>query len=253
MPFPDIINIDDADFTLGGSVNLLLASIAYEEFALARLINAEAGKIQYILGSLEGQAPPDPPATLDEILEVNRSADQTLRDIIKKEILLQIKLEKVLDIPTNTAAPVDSQSSTPTTEDTASAAPTAAATPAPTTEGAWIVGTDYGTGCAQFATMDLGELSKTVELSLSCRRVPVGTVHIVRSGTDLTVTVSVFEPHMMDRVFLYVGNVPPTDSNPENFPYSFTAAHPQDYFKTRTFTIDISDFVNQKIYISVFT
>jgi Trk K+ transport system NAD-binding subunit len=105
MSFPNIPDVDATiDLTTEDAVNLLLASIAFEELGLAHLINAEAEKIQYVLGTLE-TTPPAPP-TIEELLEVNRSVDRTLRNVIKKEMLLQFKLEDTLSItPIN--GPVD--------------------------------------------------------------------------------------------------------------------------------------------------
>lgn len=98
MSFQNIPDMNTSvDFSREDSANLLLASIAFEEFGLARLIDAEAEKVQYVLGTLKDRPPMCPPATLDQILTVNRTVDQMLRDIIKKEILLQLKLESVLD------------------------------------------------------------------------------------------------------------------------------------------------------------
>lgn len=97
MSFQSIPDVNSSvDFSREDSNNLLLASIAFEEFGLARLIGAEAEKLQYVLGTLKGQPPMRPPASLEQILTVNKSVDQTLRDIIKKELLLQLKLESVL-------------------------------------------------------------------------------------------------------------------------------------------------------------
>lgn len=256
MPFPDFINTDDVDLTLGDSVNLLLASIAYEEFALANLINAEAEKIQYILGTLEGQTPPNSPATLDEILEVNRSVNQTLRDIIKKEIVLQLKLENVLEMPPEAeetaAASSDSHPRPTTTTATSTTSSSATTTADPVAEGAWIVGTDYGTGCAQYTTLDLGELSKTVNLNLACQRVPIGKVRISRCSTGLLVRISLDDPYFTDQMYLYVGNVPPVISNPEDFPYRFVVTDPDDYFTAHTFIADVSGFLGQTLYLSAF-
>ncbi|MEA4955900.1 MAG: hypothetical protein VB096_10400 [Pseudoflavonifractor sp.] len=86
MSFPNIPDVDaSVDISTENSVNLLLASFAFVELGLAHLINAEAEKIQYGLGTIEGQARLDPPPTLEELLLVNHSVDQTLRDIIKKK------------------------------------------------------------------------------------------------------------------------------------------------------------------------
>ena len=83
--------------TAGESATLLLASIALEELALAHVINSEAEKIQFILGTLVTGVTP-PPITLSGLLAVNSSVQQTLQATIKKEMLLQFKLENVLDL-----------------------------------------------------------------------------------------------------------------------------------------------------------
>ncbi|HPB48116.1 MAG TPA: hypothetical protein PLX16_05830, partial [Exilispira sp.] len=73
MSFPTIpditptININRSDV-----INLLLASIAFEELGLAHIINAEAEKIQYILGTLSEQTPTEPP-TQDDLIKINKS------------------------------------------------------------------------------------------------------------------------------------------------------------------------------------
>ena len=74
-------------------INLLLASIALEELGLAHIINAEAEKIQYVLGTLPGLSPA---ATLAEILAVNDSVQDVLDLVIKKELLLESKLKQVI-------------------------------------------------------------------------------------------------------------------------------------------------------------
>lgn len=76
--------------------NLLLASIAMEELALAHIVNAEAEKIQFVLGTLHHKSGGHPPK-IDDLLEVNRAVGKILRDVIKKEMLLQFKLEEIVD------------------------------------------------------------------------------------------------------------------------------------------------------------
>ena len=81
------------------SINLLLASIALEELGLAHIINAEAEKIQVALGTIPGLSPFP---TLSEILAINESVNTTLQNATKKEMLLQFKLEDVLQEPSFT-------------------------------------------------------------------------------------------------------------------------------------------------------
>lgn len=102
MSFPNIPDIKpDVDISREQVINLLLASIAFEELGLAHIINSEAEKIQFVVGTLEDQRCPKPP-TMDELLEINRSVEQTLRSVIKNQMLLQFKLEDVLNIPDET-------------------------------------------------------------------------------------------------------------------------------------------------------
>ncbi|MFJ3387591.1 MULTISPECIES: collagen-like protein [unclassified Lysinibacillus] len=82
--------------TRDDALNLLLASIAIEELGLGHIINAEAEKIQYAVGTLPGLSVP---ATLNELLEVNASVQTTIQGLIKKELLLQTKLENILAAP----------------------------------------------------------------------------------------------------------------------------------------------------------
>ena len=53
MSFPNIPDIDaNIDISREEALNLLLASVAFEELGLAHIINAEGEKIQYLLGTL---------------------------------------------------------------------------------------------------------------------------------------------------------------------------------------------------------
>ncbi|TQK53191.1 hypothetical protein FB479_1118 [Brevibacillus sp. AG162] len=81
--------------TLDQTTSLLLASIALEELALAQILNAEAEKLQFVLGTLDPGLEPAP--TLSDILLVNASVRQTIQDVIKKDMLLQFKLENIVD------------------------------------------------------------------------------------------------------------------------------------------------------------
>ncbi|WP_051287446.1 collagen-like triple helix repeat-containing protein [Paenibacillus taiwanensis] len=83
----------------GDALNLLLASIAIEELGLGHVINAEAEKIQYAVGTLPGLTIP---ATISDLLAVDASVKSTLQEVIKKEMLLQSKLESILLAPSLT-------------------------------------------------------------------------------------------------------------------------------------------------------
>jgi len=83
--FSPHINIDRDD-----AINLLLTSIALEELSLAHIMNAEGEKLQKVIG--------DEDSTFDVLMEANRSVEKMLRNVIKKEMLLQFKLEDVIEL-----------------------------------------------------------------------------------------------------------------------------------------------------------
>lgn len=101
MSFPIIPNITPTiSLTTSQTIPLLLASIAFEELALAHLTNAEAEKLQLILGTLAPTTTTFTPATvsLSGLLGANANVQRTLRDVIMKEMLLEFKFENVLDL-----------------------------------------------------------------------------------------------------------------------------------------------------------
>ncbi|MCS7460410.1 hypothetical protein N0M98_09675 [Paenibacillus doosanensis] len=78
------------------TVRLLMSSIALEEIALAHIMNAEAEKIQFILGTLDSSIQPPPYISLENILAINQSVRKTLENVVLKEVLLQVKFANVL-------------------------------------------------------------------------------------------------------------------------------------------------------------
>jgi hypothetical protein len=82
--------------TPGQSIALMLSSIAFEELALAHIINAEAEKLQFVIGTLPGVSPPC--VSISGLVQVNDLVNRTLQTVIKNEMLLQFKLENVMEI-----------------------------------------------------------------------------------------------------------------------------------------------------------
>ncbi len=105
MSFPNIPDVNPAiDIEREDVISLLLASVAFEELGLAHIINSEAEKIQYVLGTLEGRTPVAP-TSIDDLIAINNSVNGTLRSVIKTQMLLQFKLEDILEIPENEVTP----------------------------------------------------------------------------------------------------------------------------------------------------
>lgn len=122
--------------TRDDAINLLLTSIAIEELSLGHIINAEAEKLQYAIGTLPGLTVP---ASLSDLLLVNASVRQTLQDVTKKEMLLQSKLDNILS--------VSSSSTVGITGDTGATGPTGVGTTGATgATGATGVGITGATG-----------------------------------------------------------------------------------------------------------
>ncbi len=83
--------------SINQSIPLLLISIALEELALAHLLNAEAEKIQFTVGTLSPSLSPAN-VSLSNLLTINSDIRRTITNVIKKEMLLEAKFNNVLDV-----------------------------------------------------------------------------------------------------------------------------------------------------------
>lgn len=92
--------IPTISITMGQTIPLLLSSIALEELALAHIMNAEAEKVQLVLGTLKQSKTKLIPEiiNLSNLLIINQSVRKTLQEVIKKEMLLQFKFDNVLEL-----------------------------------------------------------------------------------------------------------------------------------------------------------
>ena len=219
MSFPTIPTITPSiSINRTQVINLLLASVALEELGLAHIINAEGEKLQAVLGTLPGLSVKA--TSISGLLSVNREVRRMLQTVIKNQILLQFKLEDILDIPPTPPIPlvfVEAGS-------------------------AWGVGIKYdeqGGGNAQYFTLGSTETDKTVDLGLGKNNIPIGTVHLVREDGNLSVTFTTDFPYVMHQVHLYVGATIPPFTAPGSFDYKYPLT-PDGYFTTYTFTVDVS-------------
>ena len=91
MSLPNIPNITPLiSLNRCDTINLLLSSIALEEIGLSHIINAEGEKLQLFLKSS--------PKCLNDYLDINESINKTLRTVVKSQILLEMKLEDVVEL-----------------------------------------------------------------------------------------------------------------------------------------------------------
>lgn len=111
------------------SLDLIIASIALEELALAHILNAEAEKIQYVLGTLPGLSPA---ATISNVLAVNESVNCVLQSATQKQMYLQNKLKEVLKAPSLTGPPGPTGPTGPAGGPTGPTGPTGVCTTCPT-------------------------------------------------------------------------------------------------------------------------
>lgn len=114
MSMPNIPNLNpQISVSRDDAVNIILSSIGMEELSLAHILNAEAEKIQFALGTLEtagGQA-----SSMTDILETNKLASKMVRNVIKNQMLLSMKMEDTVDLAEQ-AQPVTEPVTPPVTE-----------------------------------------------------------------------------------------------------------------------------------------
>lgn len=84
------------------ALTLLMTSIGMEEIGLSHIINTEGEKIQYMLGTLvdgDGNSIPAPAGiTPQDVLKANKSVNGTLKNVMRNQLLLELKLEDIMDI-----------------------------------------------------------------------------------------------------------------------------------------------------------
>ena len=114
MSMPNIPNLNpQISVNRDDAVNIILSSIGMEELSLAHILNAEAEKIQFALGTLEtagGQA-----SSMTDILETNKLASKMVRNVIKNQMLLSMKMEDTVGLAEQ-AQPVTQPVTPPVTE-----------------------------------------------------------------------------------------------------------------------------------------
>jgi hypothetical protein len=97
VSFPNIPNVTSMiNITQGQAIDLLLASIAFEELGLSHILNAEGEKIQSVVGTLPGLTPTVVP--IGDLQAIDTSVANTLHHIIKKEMILEFKLENLIQL-----------------------------------------------------------------------------------------------------------------------------------------------------------
>ncbi|MGE5371002.1 MAG: hypothetical protein ACM3QZ_03330 [Solirubrobacterales bacterium] len=103
MSFPSIPRITPCiSLNRTQVVDLLLSSIALEEMGLAHIINAEGEKLQTVLANFQCKGEPgshhcESSASCANIAVINREVRRTLQTVLKSQMLLQFKLEDILD------------------------------------------------------------------------------------------------------------------------------------------------------------
>jgi hypothetical protein len=100
MTQPNIPNISPTiDISTQDALNIILASIGLEELSLAHILNTEAEKVQYALGTLETAIPlPVTGLTFDQLLALNKSTNRNLLGVAQKELILLHKLSETIDL-----------------------------------------------------------------------------------------------------------------------------------------------------------
>lgn len=101
MSLPNIPQIPQIPFIpTNAAVSLILVSIALEEIGLSHIINAEGEKIQSAVCALNSGK-----ASICDVLAVDKSVSDLLRNVIKKEVLLGLKMSEALEAIQNCPEP----------------------------------------------------------------------------------------------------------------------------------------------------
>lgn len=106
MSLPNIPNITPKiDLSLEDSIKVILNSLALNDIGLSNIVNTEGEKLQYIIGVLNSENNRDCYSdefkctnNQQQLLEINRSIKSTLRDVLRNQIIMQMKMEDTLEL-----------------------------------------------------------------------------------------------------------------------------------------------------------
>lgn len=121
MSFPNIPDINPyINIKFEDAINLLLTSVAMEEVSLSKLMDAETDKIKCIIDDYKHKSTKcnhydHKDSTLQDVIEVNKSVDDTIKNMIKLQMLLQFKLENIEQLVSKTSTTSTTTTSTSTT------------------------------------------------------------------------------------------------------------------------------------------
>ncbi|WP_214482195.1 hypothetical protein [Bacillus sp. SM2101] len=82
------------DYSEENVLLFLLATVGFEELALAHIMNAEGEKIQAAVSAFES----DRLVTLRDLMDINNNVAETLKRVIQKEILLDFKVDDIKEL-----------------------------------------------------------------------------------------------------------------------------------------------------------
>lgn len=97
MSYPNFPHINpEITLTRDDAINLLLSAVAMEELSLTQILAAEGEKMKYALGTLSGADSSG--VGVDELMTIDQSVKGTLDTAIRLEMLLQSRLETLLNV-----------------------------------------------------------------------------------------------------------------------------------------------------------
>ncbi|MGF7186860.1 hypothetical protein GGQ84_002994 [Desulfitispora alkaliphila] len=82
---------------LENALNLLLTSIALQEKSLSKMMDAETKKMLYVLNECQLEK-----LSIQDTKDIHKSVNQTLTNMIKMQMLLQAKVENIVELVTTT-------------------------------------------------------------------------------------------------------------------------------------------------------
>jgi len=94
VAFPKIPDMNlKTDMKLEDALSLLLSSIASEETSLSKLLDAEIKKILYVFDECKLQQ-----CSIQDVKDINKSVNETILNMTKLHMLLQSKLDSIMEL-----------------------------------------------------------------------------------------------------------------------------------------------------------